>query len=161
MTRCGLRERERQRRHGARVLHAAGVLRLAEDAARSAGNVSSSNVRSRITCRCASVSDASAASSRSACSSRIRRVKADRLRAARSSAIAEVLLALRVALLAVVKVGAIADLVLRDPHQPAEQRAAVLALEVVQVLEGLEERRPAGCRATPGARAGCAPSSDG
>ena len=46
-----------------------------------------------------------------------------------------------VAQLAAVEVGAIADLVLGDPHQPAEQRAAVLPLEIVEVLERLEEGR--------------------
>ena len=104
------------------------------------GNDSSSKARSRMTCRWASVNESSAVSRRSARSSRMRRVNAERLRAARSSAAAEILLALDVALLPVMEVRAIADFVLRDAHQPSEQRAAVLSLEVVEVLERLEER---------------------
>ncbi len=51
----------------------------------------------------------------------------------------EVLFLFRVALLPVVKVRAVADFVLRDPHHPAEERPSVLTLELVEMLERLEE----------------------
>ena len=122
------------------------------------GNDSSSNVRSRITCRCGSLSDSSARSSALGLlvedQPRQRGTRAGR----EPVVIGDVVFTLDVTLLPAVKVGAIADLVLRDPHHPAQERAAVGPLEVVEALERLEEASPAGCRGTRAARAGRGPS---
>ena len=77
-------------------------------------------------------------SSRSACSSRMTCVNADRT--ARIREVVDRRLASRIALLPVVVVRAIEDLVLRDARQPRHQRLAVRAAKLVEMLERLEER---------------------
>ena len=93
-------------------------------------NGSSSNLRSRMTSRCAGVSDSSAVSSRSACSveDRLRQRRAARAPGSAAS-VSSAHLARRVAPLPLLVVGAIADLVLGNLREPRHQRAAVLTFE--------------------------------